>query len=85
MKPSVSAIQDSTVSRRNGARTKTPHRPKTTLGIAASNSIMKISGVARRPGAISARKIAVRSPIGAARSSAISDDAIVPTMNGKAP
>ena len=46
---------------------------------------MKMSGVASRTGAISARKIAVSSPIGAAKSSASSEDRIVPTMNGSAP
>ena len=34
---------------------KTPHRPITTLGIAASSSIVNVSGVASRRGASSDR------------------------------
>ena len=55
IQPRVSTIHASTVERRNGDRTKTPHRPKTTLGMAASSSIMKVSGIATRRGASSAR------------------------------
>ncbi len=61
------------MSRRNGLSTKTPHRPITTLGIAASSSIVKVSGIATRRGANSERKIAVRTPIGVARSRAIAE------------
>ena len=43
--PSVPAIHSSTVSRRIGLRTKTPHRPMTTLGIAARSSTRKLSGI----------------------------------------
>ena len=53
--------------RRNGLRRKTPHRPMTTLGIAASSSTRKPTGTATRRGASSARKIAVSRPIGAAK------------------
>ena len=55
IQPKTDTIQASTVSRRNGARTKTPHSPMTTLGMAASNSITKVSGVASRRGASSDR------------------------------
>ena len=64
---------------------KTPHSPKTTLGMAASSSIMNVRGIDRRRGASSARKIAVSSPMGAAMMTAMSDVRIVPTTNGNAP
>ncbi len=83
--PIVLAIQSSTVFRNVGLRTKTPHRPMTTLGIAASSSIRKLTGTAIRRSASSARKIAVSSPRGAAKSRARSDVISVPTMNGSAP
>jgi hypothetical protein len=69
--PSVAMSQESTVSRRNGLSTKMPHSPITTLGIAASSSIVNVSGIATRRGANSDRKIAVRTPIGVAMSRAI--------------
>ena len=70
---------------RIGLRTKTPHRPMTTLGIAARSSTRKLIGSATRRGASSARKIAVSSPIGVAKRSARRDVMSVPTMNGSAP
>ena len=78
-------MNGSTVEPRNGLRTKTPHSPMTTLGIAASSSMRNVSGIATRRLASSARKIAVISPMGAARTIAITDEKIVPRMYGSAP
>jgi hypothetical protein len=83
--PNVSTMNDSTVALRNGLRTKTPHRPMTTLGIAARSSMTKVRGTEMRRGAYSDRKIAVRRPIGAASTSAIAEEKSVPAMNGRAP
>ncbi len=47
--------------------------------------MVNVSGIATRRGASSARKMAVRSPIGVASTIAMNDEAIVPTMNGSAP
>ena len=85
IQPRVSTTHASTVLDRNGPRTNTPHSPNTTDGIAASSSMVNVSGMATRRGASSARKIAVSRPIGVARTIAMKDEAIVPMMNGSAP
>jgi hypothetical protein len=64
---------------RRGIRTKMPHRPYTTLGIAAKSSTMKISGVRTAKGRKSSLKnTAVPTPRGTAKSSAIAELTIVP-------
>ncbi len=83
IQPSVATIHDEIVAFRTGPRMKTPHRPMTTLGIAARSSTTNVSGTPTRRGAYSARKIAVSRPIGVANSSAIPADRIVPAMNGQ--
>ena len=85
IQPKLSTMNDSTVTLRNGPRTKTPQRPMTTEGIAASSSMTKVSGTEIRLGAYSARKIAVSNPIGAAMTIAIADERMVPAMKGSAP
>ena len=85
MNPSRCTIAASTVSRRSGLRTNTPHRPTTTLGMAASSSIRNVNGMASHGGASSARKIAVNRLIGTAMRSARNDDSSVPATKGSAP
>ena len=63
-----------------------PHRPKITLGTAASISIDdddRAGGAAAAP--VSVRKSAVATPSGTAITRAISDETSVPKMNGSAP
>ena len=85
MKPSAPTSHFSTVSRRKGLRTNTPHRPTTTLGMAASSSTRNVSGTDSQRGASSARKIAVKRLRGTAMMRASSEDSTVPATNGSAP
>src|ERR1700681_2264381 len=84
-KPRYRCKNGSTVLPRNGANTKRPHSPKTTLGTAASNSMKKLIGRAIRTGANSARKIAAEIPTTPATTMAIAELTTVPKMNGRAP
>ena len=86
IQPSAPMMPGSTVEARNGPRMNTPHRPiDDATGSPRAARRRTSSGIATRRGASSARKIAVRMPIGAARTIAMSDDRSVPTMNGSAP
>ena len=66
-------------------RTKMPHSPYTTLGIAASSSTRNAIGCRTERGANSVSKIATPSASGTAIRSASSDDASVPKIIGAAP
>ena len=69
---------------RNGIRMKMPHRPYTTLGMAARSSIRKVAGVRIQRGASSDRKMAAPTETGTARTSAMNDEYSVPWMKGRA-
>ncbi len=62
-----------------------PHRPRTTLGIAASSSTSVATGRRIRRGASSVRKSAIAIDIGPAISSAIAELTAVPKMKAAAP
>ncbi len=66
-------------------RTKIPHTPYTTLGIAASSSTRKATGCRSQRRENSVRKIATPNASGTAISNASSDDASVPKIIGAAP
>ncbi len=66
-------------------RTKIPHSPYTTLGIAASRSTRNATGCRSQRGANSERKIATPIASGVARASAMIDETIVPNIAGAAP
>ena len=61
-----------------GRNTKMPHRPYTTLGMAASSSTSIPSGVFSQGGHSSARKTATNRPAGSATTIATSDVISVP-------
>ena len=61
-----------------------PHRPYTTLGMAASNSTIQVNGVRSQAGHSSARKMAIPTPIGRAKRMANKDVNNVPYRNGQA-
>src|SRR4030067_438461 len=69
----------------NGARMNMPHSPIITLGIAASNSIMKDKGVLSLSGASAERYIAIPRLKGTAMIRARKDETIVPKIKGRAP
>ena len=62
-----------------------PHNPIITLGIAASNSMMKERGVLNFTGASSERYIAIPRLNGTAMSKARNDETRVPKIKGRAP
>ena len=66
-------------------RTKIPHVPYTTLGIAASSSTRNATGWRSQRGENSVRKIATLSARGTAMTSARREDATVPKIIGAAP
>ena len=74
----MSFSQGSRWSRTHGPKTRMPHRPSTTLGIAASSSTIVAIGAATFFGAISVRKSAIAIEIGVASASAISEVTTVP-------
>ncbi len=76
--PSVFASTGFTCSRSSGTSTNTAHNPYTTLGIAASSSVMKASGERSQRGHISVRKIARPTASGTAMTSATSEETSVP-------
>ena len=61
-----------------GPNTRIPQSPRTTLGIAASNSTIVATGAASLRGAISVRKSAIAIESGVARTSAMNDVTTVP-------
>ena len=65
--------------------TRMPHRPSTTLGIAASSSTSMPTGVRRRRGASSLRKRPIASDSGTARTSAKNEVTAVPQIRSAAP
>src|SRR5665811_2155314 len=69
----------------NGARMNMPHNPIMTLGIDASNSMMKDKGVLNFSGASSERYIAIPRLNGTAMSKARNDETRVPKIKGRAP
>ncbi len=64
---------------------KTPQKPYTTLGMAASSSIRNDDTRRTQPDTISDRKAAAPTPSGTAMIMAMIDVSRVPTMNGTAP
>ncbi len=68
-----------------GASTKRPQRPKTTLGTAASSSTVKDAGFFSQGGASSLKKMAVPIPRGPARAKASKDVIRVPKTAGIEP
>jgi hypothetical protein len=73
------------VERSSGSRKNTPHRPKTTLGTAASRSMKNDRGWRSQLGQNSERKIAPPSASGVATTRAMIEVTIVPRIAGAAP
>ena len=85
MKPSALWSAGSTWSRSIGPSTRIPHRPMTTLGIAASVSTSAVTGPRSQRGASSVRKSAIAMASGVAIASAASDVTTVPNRKLPAP
>ena len=84
-KPNTPWSQGSRFAFSHGPKTRIPHSPSTTLGIAASNSTTVAIGALSRFGAISVRNSAIAIESGVARSSAMNEVTTVPKMKDAAP